>query len=78
MNLKAELKNSIHERFHDTTSILFQKNVLTIIDGSADDRAALLRAAEKISILVGLFIDKGLEREVLEELTSKIDSSGRS
>jgi DNA-binding XRE family transcriptional regulator len=76
MDPKIELKNKIHERFKDTTSPIFQKKVLTIIEESENDKESLLVAADKVSKLIALFIDKAMAAEVLEDLKSSIEKGG--
>ena len=75
MDIKTELKNSIQERFNGTVSSVFMHRVYAVIDEASHDKDSLVTAADKVSKLVGLFIDKNVAKAVLEDLQAKIEST---
>lgn len=76
LNIKTDIKNIIHDRFYEKASPIFMKKVLSVVDDCPDDKESLLAAADKMSKLISLFIDKGEEKAIYEILKSRIDKSG--
>lgn len=73
MNIKDELKSIIQEHLDKTVSPIFIKRALDKIEESANDKDSLIIAAEGVSKLVSLFIDKNLAKKIYENLKMKID-----
>ena len=73
MDIKTELKNFICERFKPIASPIFLKRALTVIEVAPNDKESLDAAANKVSRMVYLFIDKKLGKEIYWRLKEKID-----
>ncbi|MBI4683637.1 MAG: hypothetical protein HY755_00375 [Nitrospirae bacterium] len=73
MDIKHDLKSIIHGQLEKASSPIFLKRVLTVIEDASDDQKSLLEAAEKISKMVALFIDKNLANTISEALKAKIN-----
>lgn len=73
MGIKKDLKDFITERFEPVASPLFVERALTVIEEAPDNRASLIAAADKVSKMVSLFIDKKLGKEIHGRLKEKID-----
>jgi hypothetical protein len=76
LDIKTDIKNIIHNRFYEKASPIFMKKVLSVVDDCPDDKESLLAAADKISKMISLFIDKGEGKAIHEILKSRIDRSG--
>ncbi|UCE79772.1 MAG: hypothetical protein JSV13_03795 [Nitrospiraceae bacterium] len=76
LSLKTDMKNIMHDHFDEKASPIFMKKVFAIIDESGDEKESLLAAADRISKMISLFIDKGAGNAVYEVLKSRIDKSG--
>ncbi len=73
MAIKDDLKVYLNEQIGKKASPIFLKRALTAIEEAPNDKNSLISAAEKVSKMISLFIDKGLASEVLDGFKSKID-----
>jgi hypothetical protein len=73
MDIKTELKNFIHERFKVNASKSFIERALAEIERASNEKESLNAAADKVSRLISLFIDKDLGKEIYGNLKEKID-----
>ncbi|HWR58132.1 MAG TPA: hypothetical protein VN328_04515 [Thermodesulfovibrionales bacterium] len=75
MDIKTELKDHICERFKATASKSFLERATAVIDGATDEKENLITAADRVSRMVTLFIDKNAGKEIYGELKQKINES---
>jgi hypothetical protein len=73
MDIKTELKNFIHERFKVSASTSFIERALAEIERASNEKESLAAAADKVSKMISLFIDKDLGEEIYGNLKEKID-----
>lgn len=77
MNLKEDIKRYIHENLSKAVSPIFVERTFNVIDASSNDKEGLLKASERISNMIHLFIDKNMAKEMFENLRMIIEKNNK-
>lgn len=75
MNIKDDLESFVQGQLGTVASPFLLNRALFIIQESADDKKGLTAAAERVRLIIALFIDKNLSEKVFKDLRKKIDDN---
>ncbi len=73
MDIKTDVQNFVHLRIKNIASDILTKRALSVIEEASNERESLLIAADKVSKIISLFLDKDLGNELFGSLKAKID-----